>query len=92
LKRYGRSIVYFEGGEPFLFYPLLLEGLGMVRAAGFDAGIVSNGYWATSVEDACTGCVRSANCWIVDFSVSDDEFHGLDKNDRRAEFARQAAQ
>jgi len=25
------DIVYFEGGEPFLFYPLLLEGLRMVR-------------------------------------------------------------
>jgi MoaA/NifB/PqqE/SkfB family radical SAM enzyme len=38
------TVVYFEGGEPFLFYPLLLEGLRMVRAAGFDAGIVTNGY------------------------------------------------
>ena len=26
--------VYFEGGEPFLFYAVLLNGLRMVRAAG----------------------------------------------------------
>ena len=86
------SIVYFEGGEPFLFYPLLLEGLRMVRDAGFDAGIVTNGYWATSVEDGLHWLrpIRELN--IVDFSVSDDEFHRLDKNDRRAEFAREAAQ
>ena len=26
--------VYFEGGEPFLFYPLLLEGLRQARGTG----------------------------------------------------------
>jgi hypothetical protein len=86
------NIVYFEGGEPFLFYPLLLEGLRMARAAGLDGGIVTNGYWATSVEDALHWLrpIRALN--VADFSVSDDEFHRLDKNDRRADFARQAAQ
>ncbi len=44
------NTVYFEGGEPFLFCPLLLEGLRIVRAAGFEAGIVTNGYWATSIR------------------------------------------
>ena len=85
------NIVYFEGGEPFLFYPLLLEGLRMVRAAGFDAGIVTNGYWATSVEDGLHWLRPIRELGVVDFSVSDDEFHRLDKNDRRAEFVRQAA-
>ena len=86
------SIVYFEGGEPFLFYPLLLEGLRMVRAAGFEAGIVTNGYWATSVEDGLHWLRPIRDLGIVDFSVSDDEFHRLDKTDRKAEFAREAAQ
>jgi len=86
------NIVYFEGGEPFLFYPLLLEGLRMVRAAGFDAGIVTNGYWATSVEDGLHWLKPIRDLGVVDFSVSDDEFHRLDQNDRRAEFARQAAE
>jgi len=84
--------VYFEGGEPFLFYPLLLEGLRMARAAGFDAGIVTNGYWATSVEDSLHWLRPIRDLGIVDFSVSDDALHRLDKNDRRAEFAREAAQ
>ena len=86
------NTVYFEGGEPFLFYPLLLEGLRMARAAGFDSGVVTNGYWATSVEDALHWLrpVRDLN--VADFSVSDDEFHRRDKNDRRADFARQAAE
>jgi hypothetical protein len=86
------TVVYFEGGEPFLFYPLLLEGLRIVRAAGFDAGIVTNGYWATSVEDGLHWLRPICDLGIVDFSVSDDEFHHLDKNDRKAEFAREAAQ
>lgn len=60
------NIVYFEGGEPFLFNPLLLEGLRMVRAAGFDAGIVTNGYWATSVEDGLYWLrpIRDLGLWI----------------------------
>jgi hypothetical protein len=84
------NTVYFEGGEPFLFYPLLLEGLRMARAAGFDAGIVTNGYWATSVEDGMHWLRPIREVGIVDFSVSDDELHRLDKNDRRAEFAHEA--
>src|SRR5512147_1754071 len=44
--------VYFEGGEPFLLYPLLLEGIRSARSAGFSVGIVSNCYWAASAEDA----------------------------------------
>lgn len=86
------TIVYFEGGEPFLFYPLLLEGLHMVRDAGFDAGIVTNGYWATSIEDGLHWLRPIRDLGIVDFSVSDDEFHRRDKHDPKAEFARQAAQ
>jgi len=86
------TVVYFEGGEPFLFYPLLLEGLQMARAAGFDVGIVTNGYWSTSVEDGVHWLRPIRDLGTVDFNISDDEFHRFDKNDRRVEFARQAAQ
>src|SRR5208283_4355496 len=34
--------VYFEGGEPFLFYATLLAGLQIVRDAGLRSGIVTN--------------------------------------------------
>ena len=43
---------YFEGGEPFLYYAVLLKGIQEVASKGFNVGIVSNGYWATDVEDA----------------------------------------
>ena len=44
--------VYFEGGEPFLFYPLMLEGIKIATGLGFKTGIVTNAYWATSEENA----------------------------------------
>ncbi|MCK4723487.1 MAG: radical SAM protein, partial [Dehalococcoidia bacterium] len=46
------EIVYFEGGEPFLFYPLMVEGIRIARDVGFKTGVVTNSYWATSEEDA----------------------------------------
>lgn len=67
--------VYFEGGEPFLFYPVLLEGLRLVHIAGLKSGIVTNGYWATSTEDAEQWLWPLLDMGISDFSVSDDEFH-----------------
>lgn len=67
--------VYFEGGEPFLFYAVLLAGLRMVHDAGFHSGIVTNGYWALSPEDAEQWLRPMLDLDIVDFSVSYDEFH-----------------
>ncbi|MGO9516702.1 MAG: radical SAM protein [Candidatus Korobacteraceae bacterium] len=76
IKQIGTvDTVYFEGGEPFLFYAVLLEGLRMVREAGLQAGIVTNGYWATSEEDAEQWLRPLLELGISDFSVSDDEFH-----------------
>lgn len=67
--------VYFEGGEPFLFYPILLAGLRMAKEMGLQSGIVTNGYWATSAADAERWLEPMLDLDIVDFSVSDDEFH-----------------
>ncbi len=44
--------VYFEGGEPFLFYPLMIEGVRIARDKGFTTGVLTNSYWATSAKDA----------------------------------------
>jgi len=83
--------VYFEGGEPFLFYPLLLEGLRLARAAGLKSGIVTNGYWATSAEDAEQWLRPMLNLGIVDFSVSVDEFHSRKGEDSPGAIAYRAA-
>ncbi len=81
--------IYFEGGEPFLYYPILLEGIRLARSKGFKVGIVTNSYWATSVEDAEAWLKPLAEMKIHDLSLSDDQFHydedeNLPKNARRA--------
>lgn len=68
--------VYFEGGEPFLFYPLMLAGIKAARDRGFSVGIVSNSYWATSEADAHLWLEPLVELGIADLSISDDSFHG----------------
>jgi pyruvate-formate lyase-activating enzyme len=43
--------IYFEGGEPFLYYPILKKAIQEASEMGFRVGVVSNGYWATSTRD-----------------------------------------
>jgi hypothetical protein len=70
------EMVYFEGGEPFLFYPIMIEGLRQAAALGFKTGLVSNCYWATSVADAVQWLRPVAEIGVDDLSLSSDLFHG----------------
>ena len=70
------DMVYFEGGEPFLFYPIMLASLREAAALGFDRGVVTNCYWATSVEDAVHWLRPIAEIGLSDLSLSSDLFHG----------------
>ncbi|HSR29579.1 MAG TPA: radical SAM protein [Anaerolineae bacterium] len=70
------EMVYFEGGEPFLFYPIMVQGMREAAALGFNTGIVTNSYWATSVEDAVEWLRPIADAGIADLSLSSDLFHG----------------
>ncbi|MFC1874548.1 radical SAM protein [Chloroflexota bacterium] len=67
--------VYFEGGEPFLFFPLMLEGVKLAKDRGLLVGIVTNAYWATSEETAELYLEPLAKIVIDDLSLSDDAFH-----------------
>ncbi len=68
------NMVYYEGGEPFLYYPLLLEGIKMSHEMGFKTGVVTNSYWALSVEDAELW-LKPLLPYISDVSVSNDAYH-----------------
>ncbi len=83
--------VLFEGGEPFLFYPLMLEGIRTARELGFKTGTVSNAYWATAVEDAELWLQPLCRLEISDLSLSDDLYHHDEENDNPAKMARTAA-
>jgi hypothetical protein len=66
--------VFFEGGEPFLFHPILVHAVRAAADLGFQVGAVTNAYWATTPEDA--------RAWLEPFagqlhslSASTDELH-----------------
>lgn len=65
--------IYFEGGEPFLFYAILVEGVKIAAQMGFHVGVVTNAYWATSVADAAEWLKPLTA--LEDLSVSSDLYH-----------------
>ena len=83
--------IYFEGGEPFLYYVVMLKGVELAADMGFKAGLVSNAYWATSVEDAVEWLRPFAGV-ISDVAVSSDVYHWNEKLSRQVRNAREAAQ
>lgn len=68
--------IYFEGGEAFLYYSILVEAVGRAKALGFWVGIVSNNYWATNLEDALAWLTPLAEAGLDRIDLSSDLFHG----------------
>jgi hypothetical protein len=83
--------IYFEGGEPFLFYPLMVEGIRCARERGFTTGVVTNCYWATAEPDAALWLEPLKQLEVADLSVSSDVFHAGEDDDPRPGFAVEAA-
>jgi MoaA/NifB/PqqE/SkfB family radical SAM enzyme len=83
--------IYFEGGEPFMYYATLLQGVRLAARMGFQVGIVSNAYWATSLEDAVEW-LRPLARYIQNISVSSDLFHYDEKLSQQAQDAAAAAE
>jgi len=83
--------IYFEGGEPFLYYPILVKGVEEAAARGFRVGIVTNSYWATEVEDA-RAWLQPLKGLIQDLSVSSDLYHGDEMLSQLARTAYNAAE
>lgn len=89
-KQAGVRSIYFEGGEPFLYYSTLVRGVQAAREMGFSVGIVSNAYWATGREDAEAALAPLAG-QIEDLTVSSDLFHYSELISRQARTAEEAA-
>jgi len=83
--------IYFEGGEPFLYYPILAEGVRAASRMGFKVGIVSNCYWASTAEDAYEW-LRPFAGLVQDLSISSDLYHASDKLSSEARNASSAAE
>jgi MoaA/NifB/PqqE/SkfB family radical SAM enzyme len=73
-KEAGVTSIYFEGGEPFLYYAILVKAVRKAADMGFEVGIVSNAYWANSVVDA-EDWLHPFVGRLADFTVSSDQFH-----------------
>ncbi|MFO8034719.1 MAG: radical SAM protein [Candidatus Bipolaricaulota bacterium] len=82
--------IYFEGGEPFLYYPLLLRAIEDAAAMGFKVGVVTNAYWATTLADAFLW-LRPLAGKVGDLSLSSDLFHSDELLSQRAQAASTAA-
>jgi hypothetical protein len=67
--------ICFEGGESFLFYPLLLESVQLASRAGYKTAIETNSYWATTEEDAKLWLQPLRESGLSMLEVSDDAFH-----------------
>ncbi|MCE7736966.1 MAG: 4Fe-4S cluster-binding domain-containing protein [Candidatus Heimdallarchaeota archaeon] len=69
------DLIHFEGGEPFLFYPLLAESIKIVKQARYKVGIGSNGYWATSKENAELYLNSIISLEVDQLMISNDIYH-----------------
>jgi MoaA/NifB/PqqE/SkfB family radical SAM enzyme len=96
ILRQARSLgtvewIYFEGGEPFLYYAVLVRAVKEAADAGFRVGLVSNGYWATSVEDALEW-LRPLAGLVEALSISSDLYHSGENLSQQAKNASMAAE
>jgi MoaA/NifB/PqqE/SkfB family radical SAM enzyme len=89
-KEAGVTSVYFEGGEPFLYYAILVQAVRKAADLGFSVGIVSNAYWANSVADA-EEWLRPFVGRLADLTVSSDLFHCSEEMGERPQNALVAA-
>ena len=83
--------IYFEGGEPFLYYQTMLRGIDQAIDLGFKVGVVTNSYWATSDEDTLLWLAPLAGK-IQDLTISSDLFHFSEKVSRQSQRVTRAAE
>jgi hypothetical protein len=73
--------IYFEGGEPFLYFPLLIEGIRRAHELNFKVGVVTNAYGALAEEDAELWLRPMAEAGVSFINISNDALHyGNEKN------------
>lgn len=83
--------IYFEGGEPFLCYPILVKAAQEAHAMRFKVGIVSNGFWANTYDDAMEWLCPFRGI-LSDLSVSNDLYHWNEVYEEKVKNALAAAE
>lgn len=70
------AYVSVEGGEPFLYYPIMVRTVEEAASLGFHAEVITNCYWATCAADAEQWLLPIAQAKNVELSLSSDLYHG----------------
>jgi hypothetical protein len=78
--------IYFEGGEPFLHFGILLQAVEAAAARGFKIGLVTNAFWASGPRQARERLLPLANR-VAELSISTDRYHGDADMAKRAQCA-----
>ncbi|MFX0095002.1 MAG: radical SAM protein [Candidatus Hodarchaeota archaeon] len=68
--------ISLEGGEPFLYYPIMVKALDEAVKLGFRVEVLSNCYWASCLDDAREWLLPIAKAKDVELSLSSDLYHG----------------
>lgn len=87
----GVSAIAFEGGEPFLYYPILQHGVRCAQQLGLKATVVTNGVWAITQDEAVRWLRPLTELGSLGIAISTDDYHGGQEEARRAEMAAAAA-
>jgi hypothetical protein len=83
--------IYYEGGEPFLYFPLLQESIKRASEKGFKVGVVTNAYGAISEADAHLWLRPLQESGLSFLSISNDTFHYGEDPDNPAAIATSVA-
>jgi MoaA/NifB/PqqE/SkfB family radical SAM enzyme len=68
--------ISIEGGEPFLYYPIMVKATHAAINHDFNVEILSNCYWATCLEDAVEWLRPISEVKNISLSLSSDLYHG----------------
>jgi hypothetical protein len=79
--------IYYEGGEPFLFFPLLIESINRARRMNFKVGVVTNAYGALTEEDAELWLRPMKEADVSYINISNDSLHYGDEESTPASIA-----
>ena len=85
------TYISVEGGEPFLYYPIVVRTVQEGIKLGFHVEVITNCYWATCLEDAAEWLAPIAKAGNVEISLSSDIYHGENWETEEVKTAAKAA-
>jgi MoaA/NifB/PqqE/SkfB family radical SAM enzyme len=83
--------VYFQGGEPFYHYPLLLSSVKKAIQNGFKVGVITNAYFARTESTAARFLKPLRDLGVANLCISQDTYHYPSPGDTPARRALRAA-